>query len=932
MTDLHQNTSQQDIQNPEFLNPGLSRRQFVAMGAGAAMAYVLPRSNALAQTVEDTCPPPATLCPTCPTTISCDFPQPPAGFLGSASDPTPLAVKGQVTSVKVKSNDPSSPDYLIYDQTSSVTQDLVTTRFYSSDCSDANFTPTFADPTQLTPGDKVFQPGPTFRFQPTDSSNNQLNLNFVNTMVLNDNPELGIQGIPGIAGAGDNIPDPYVSSGCDGSIDRPRCLSTNNLHFHGLHVSPISLDTTDPATGQPVYGPHSDAQLSSDDMLFELPPNATGDASHRYCVKLPEFHAPGTHWYHAHTHGSTAIHIVDGIAGALILEEQEGVNKITVDEDLVWLLQETLFPPPTGTSDYPTITKIRQSNSDLQDNAPEYPVPSDQTVYGCIGGFGSAGFTVNGIYQPTLTVQPGKLLRWRFINGTATPRGFVRLSLYRFCDLSVLDDCTKYESLMAGADLSNAQVQTMYLIATDGINFFGKPPRPVNYIDLVAANRADFLVQLTEPGVYWVMKEQLPSGAGQRSKPNKAGGTPTVGPTQVLATVVVTGTAIPREQQTQIPATIPGTAPNYLQPITSDQLLTYVDTETAGSPTVPYLRPVVFNIPDEFTGLGCGGYATGTNNDIFPPLPRGFAVNDRGYTGLYGSDYISYTPPATTPNATYYNETHGTYTENTQRWDTVQVVKLNTCEEWIIFNYSRLTHPFHIHVNPFQVVEIYTPNADNVDTPICQQFNVEDAQWWDTFGIPPAQYDSDSNLVEPGYIRIRSRFWDYWGEYVFHCHILIHEDLGMMQNVFVVPDPENADPKKRGYNPCTPVSLSGSAIPGPSGEIDPSSSSFFYPAPMPVTADGCLDKDSPNYFNPFYQISQGNNSVNDTVLYPCQYSIPEVTIPLNPPSSSNTKTIPAEPQQSADEQIHCASVSGWPEPVEVACEPGVNCDLGNDSP
>jgi FtsP/CotA-like multicopper oxidase with cupredoxin domain len=39
----------------------------------------------------------------------------------------------------------------------------------------------------------------------------------------------------------------------------------------------------------------------------------------------------------------------------------------------------------------------------------------------------------------------------------------------------------------------------------------------------------------------------------------------------------------------------------------------------------------------------------------------------------------------------------------------------------------------------------------------------------------------------PGYFKMRSRFADYSGQYVMHCHILAHEDRGMMSVVEVVP-------------------------------------------------------------------------------------------------------------------------------------------------
>ena len=39
--------------------------------------------------------------------------------------------------------------------------------------------------------------------------------------------------------------------------------------------------------------------------------------------------------------------------------------------------------------------------------------------------------------------------------------------------------------------------------------------------------------------------------------------------------------------------------------------------------------------------------------------------------------------------------------------------------------------------------------------------------------------------VVPGYFKMRSRFVDYAGLYVLHCHILAHEDRGMMFSVNV---------------------------------------------------------------------------------------------------------------------------------------------------
>jgi len=105
-----------------------------------------------------------------------------------------------------------------------------------------------------------------------------------------------------------------------------------------------------------------------------------------------------------------------------------------------------------------------------------------------------------------------------------------------------------------------------------------------------------------------------------------------------------------------------------------------------------------------------------------------------------------------------------------------QVMLLGQAEDWTVKNTSLtgITHPFHIHVNPFQVIEIFDPAT--MDAPEVQKYPV----WRDTMQIPAAIGTT------AGYIKIRSRFVDFPGKFVLHCHILGHEDRGMMQLIEVV--------------------------------------------------------------------------------------------------------------------------------------------------
>ena len=87
---------------------------------------------------------------------------------------------------------------------------------------------------------------------------------------------------------------------------------------------------------------------------------------------------------------------------------------------------------------------------------------------------------------------------------------------------------------------------------------------------------------------------------------------------------------------------------------------------------------------------------------------------------------------------------------------------LGTVEEWTLRNASGEQHPFHIHVNDFEVVSIGG-----------EPYEARSVQ--DTVPVLP-----DQDVV------IRTRFADFTGKFVFHCHILNHEDAGMMAVVEVV--------------------------------------------------------------------------------------------------------------------------------------------------
>jgi FtsP/CotA-like multicopper oxidase with cupredoxin domain len=117
-----------------------------------------------------------------------------------------------------------------------------------------------------------------------------------------------------------------------------------------------------------------------------------------------------------------------------------------------------------------------------------------------------------------------------------------------------------------------------------------------------------------------------------------------------------------------------------------------------------------------------------------------------------------------------------------------QCMPLDGLQDWVLENYTSLAHPFHIHINPFQVIRIDTPtdrDTYNVYSPPA------DFVWQDVVAIPGAKIIKNDKgqitNVTPGRVVIRQTYLDFTGTYVLHCHILAHEDRGMMQLVRVVP-------------------------------------------------------------------------------------------------------------------------------------------------
>ncbi len=234
----------------------------------------------------------------------------------------------------------------------------------------------------------------------------------------------------------------------------PNCFhgdNTTNLHFHGTHVSPqppqdFVLLELRPEGSSPGGPTHGRGQVAVGSFQFDVHP-------------LRFTQAEGTHWYHPHKHGSVALQVGDGMAGALLIDGP-------FDDFL------TEFYAPHGGLDEKVLVVQQVHGLNFPSTAISLPQP-----------------LVNGRPAPKITMRPGEVQRWRFVG--ATIQGSAQITI---------DFNGPGEGPLAAKQ-----------IAMDGVQFaplnYERQPflKEIQEFDLSPGNRADFLVKApAEPGLYHV--------------------------------------------------------------------------------------------------------------------------------------------------------------------------------------------------------------------------------------------------------------------------------------------------------------------------------------------------------------------------------------------------------------------------------------------
>jgi FtsP/CotA-like multicopper oxidase with cupredoxin domain len=629
--------------------------------------------------------------------------------------------------------------------------------------------------------------GPLIEVAPGDT----LRVNFVNAL-SSDDPSCAPSPPPGLG-----VP-PLVG-----------CYNTTNLHTHGLHVSPAG---------------------NSDNVLLNIAPETVFP----YEINVPEDHPSGTFWYHAHRHGSTAVNVASGASGVLLIRGNRAyapptpgnpnpiadIDTILKDRagkplvDRMFVFQQIAYAcfqndPAKPANDWQKMYTTAGLNTvDINNNQPNNPTNfspwmcpdpkragapvspgvvenfqlqlDSPSIWDTNGRFTS----INGVVQPTLTVPAGEVQRWRFLH--AGIHDTINLQIVRVTPVAD----AKKKALIANSALvgnrleQKADVQALcaatattlvpqFEIAVDGLTRVGMNEILVTRDQtqaIVESNflqpgyRSDVLVAFPQEGDYCLLNQAAPPNmrinpkTGQGEGPGGIGGGQGPSVPQLLAYVRVRGgKAVPGDLQTYVRKALFDANPQ-LPPPVRDGLL-------AGNltPWAPFIKspPPTSATPQP------------ANFKIGPTPTSAFAFSINNQT--YDPDVVNITR------------------------------QVNTTDDWVLTSEGE-PHIFHIHINPFEITDVM--KIDPVTKALTSIYNPDgscnlkvtgsDVQGLANQYCGMRNVFRDTVFVENGYqVKIRTTYDRYIGEYVLHCHILDHEDSGMMLNVAIVPD-LSAPAKKHG--------------------------------------------------------------------------------------------------------------------------------------
>lgn len=561
--------------------------------------------------------------------------------------------------------------------------------------------------------------------------------------------------------------DPSCPSG-KGAHNGGHCFNTTNMHTHGLWISPSG---------------------NSDNVLLSIKPGV----SFQYEYNIPVDHPAGTFWYHPHLHGSTALQVSSGMAGPLIIR---GTRYPKVSGNLFQHGDlDTLLQNPKASSPQPIRERVlvfqqiayacREPGSngkpgailvDKQGNwvckpGSQYPsekvgqieaydqfgVADNNTVWNQSGRYTS----INGVVMPNFRqVKAGALERWRLVH--AGVRDSINLQ-FRKAIPQAMSDTYQPGSLKARAEqvdrVCQGGVLPQFSVASDGLTRAAVTLQEKTLLQ--PGYREDLLMVFPSPGIYCVIDSDLdPSQTVDTQEHSRE----LLGYIEVVAGD--TGTDLAKVKEDKLNSALEAWVKDWLLASADRFMPADVKPQITKDLQDGLKLSAFVDHPSVKAAEVTGSQTLGFNIDT-KAKPVRFEIGNLSQNAATGKYQLADASP------------YSVATVN-------RVLTLGGVDEWTLTSFLA-GHPFHIHVNPFQVVSVQKCGKTSCTQP---------GDWQDLTQDPASQYYGmagrwrDTLFVEQDVVvKTRTRYQRYIGEYVLHCHILDHEDEGMMQNVMVaLPD------------------------------------------------------------------------------------------------------------------------------------------------
>ena len=528
-----------------------------------------------------------------------------------------------------------------------------------------------------------------------------------------------------------------------------------NLHVHGLHVSPKG---------------------NSDNVLIHIPPGM----ANTYRYHIPKSMPQGAYWYHSHLHTVTTSQTYYGLAGLLAIGRTDGNLPLVTENHIPirnMILQynavfdrmgglsqinnvnwpqyvSTLVPPSSKALAAGTYRPLLAPVNFLQSKkGTQYftvwwsgPlsihnyrglfqfVPSNlqQFTPSVAKGTSVAAnlrlpdaqrdvqFTVNGLFEPVLSVKPGQTEIWVLAN--VTDMAYMNVEL---------------------TETATGKHPPIAIVGTDG-----NPSPAVHYpltyngtrLTIPPASR--FAIAVTMPKTGGLQLDMPPLG---RKTPKTAPG--------VMYTN--NGTANPPAQLGTL--SVAPSAMSYADGffIFPTQLLLNAVPAQGQGQTTAFVAGQKLNAYSSFHDL----------SRVKPDVGRELLIN-----GGFLNNHASTSDPKAF-----------VYAFGGNAFPNIPLIqpRLGSVEEWTFVNHNNDEHPIHVHVNDFQVTKYFDPTNGLRAGP----------EMWgeDNANVPAPSLGAEESVLQAGTLSMRTRFEDYIGLYVIHCHRLNHEDNGLMALINVIP-------------------------------------------------------------------------------------------------------------------------------------------------